>query len=253
MKLTSKNSLILGRAIFTMIVIVALGLIVMNEKGGAIFTPKIKSKMQKYIDKNYDSIKEKLATSKVEYEDGKFKMKLTSTKNKNYYFYILYTNKKITDTYKKDYIEGKSILSYTEKQLSKKIKEKTNITTQVNIIQTLDKFSEKIQDRIIKQENLLQLKFYTLKTSMEIEEWTKEGISNEITTLLSTMAKNEITPKNYTIEITSKKDITKSIEISNITEEFKTNENKEEIIEHIITDNNSELLKENKIEYKNQN
>ena len=251
--MTSKNGLIIGRAIFTMIVIVSLGLIIMNEKGGSIFSPKIKEKMNHYLEKNFSSIKGNLKTTDITYQDREFKMKVTSQKNENHYFYLIYSNKKMTDTYKKDFLEGKNILSYTEKEIEKQIKSKTNVKAEIKVIQTLDKFSEKIQDRIIKQENLANLKFYTLKTNINIEEWSKEEITEKISTLLSTMAKNEITPKNYTITITSTKDITKSIEISNITESFNGNENKEEIIEHIINDNNSELLKENKIKYKNLN
>ena len=46
-------------------------------------------------------------------------MKVKNIKNKNHYFYIKYSNKKITDTYKEDYIQGKSLLNEIQKNLEK--------------------------------------------------------------------------------------------------------------------------------------
>ena len=47
-------------------------------------------------------------------------MKVTNKLNKNHYFYITYSNKKITDTYKEDYLEGRTLLTKTSNNLEKK-------------------------------------------------------------------------------------------------------------------------------------
>ena len=61
---------------------------------------------------------------------------------------------------------------------------------------------------------------------------------------------NNITPKNYKIVITNNKDVTESIEIDNLTEEFIKNTSNERIIKDILSDNSSKLLKTNNIKYK---
>ena len=45
--MNSKNSLIIGRGIFLIIIVVSLGLIIMNEKGGALFQQKASQKIEK--------------------------------------------------------------------------------------------------------------------------------------------------------------------------------------------------------------
>lgn len=65
----SKNSLIYGRAIFTLIVIVAFGLIIVNEKGGKIFLPKATNKINNYINEKYSQIKEDISIEKIDYKN----------------------------------------------------------------------------------------------------------------------------------------------------------------------------------------
>ena len=48
----------------------------------------------------------------------------------------------------------------------------------------------------------------------------------------------------------NKTDTTNVIEITNITEEFINNNNKEQIIKDVISKNDSQILKDNKIKYK---
>lgn len=245
-----QNQLLIARGIFFFIVFVSLGVIVVTEKAGGILIPKAEEKMNEYIENNLANIKEEIKLNKITYENTKYTMKVTSKDNNNHFFYITYSNKKITDTYKKDYLQGKNLLEYIKKKLEKQINEKTNISSIVSINSTLDKYTNAVKERIIKEDNLLELKFYTIKKELTIEDWNEKTISKEITNLINKFYSNNITPKTYTITITNKEDITESIEISNLTEEFIKNSSKDEIIKDIIKDNNSKLLKENKIKYK---
>ena len=56
-------------------------------------------------------------------------------------------------------------------------------------------------------------------------------------------------PKSYTFTITDKNEITQSVEISNVTNEWLNNSEKEQIKSDIIKKKESKLLKENKISY----
>lgn len=248
--MNKKNNLVLGRAIFTILIIVAFGTIIMTEKGGEIFSPKIKEKLEKYIDENYSSINSNITKSNVSYNNKEFNMIIHSKQNKNLSFHITYSKGKITDTYKKDYQEGNSLLTYLKEKLQKEVQEKTSEKCSIKPITTLDQYSEKVKEKIIKEEDLLSLKFYYIEKEITINDWTVENITNEITSLIEKMNQNNITPKYYKITIVDNKDITKAIEINHITEDFINLDKKEIIINDILQDNNSDNIKNNKITYK---
>lgn len=241
--MNKQKKLVFGRSIFVFIVFVALGIIVFTEKFGSIMIPKVTKKMNTYIEENYKDLN--IKTNKVTFKNTTYTMKVESKENKHHYFYINYFNKKITDTYKKDYVEGKNILNYTKKKLEKKINTKTNTICEVEITSTLNKYTNIVQEKIIKEDNLLELKFFIVKKELIIDDWNDETITNKINKFINKFTTNNITPKSYTITITNKEDVTESIEIKNITKEVS-----KDIISDIIKDKKSDLLKENKITYK---
>jgi len=246
-----EKKLLLARNIFTFIIVIIFTIIIVREKKEILFLPKIENKINSYIEENYQ--KEDLELGKITYKNNKYCMKISSTKNKNRYFYIYYSNKKITDTYQEDYIKGKTLLTNIEKGLQKRIKNKTNKEPVITISATLDQFTNSIRDRILKEDNLLELKIYTIIDELIITNWNQQEILKEIENYISLYSKEKITPKNYTLTITNEKELTNSIEISNITTEFINNPHKEEIIHDIIIDKKSILLEESKITYKYKN
>ena len=239
--MNKQKKLLLERSIFILIVFVALGVIVITEKFGNIMIPKASKRINTYVEEKYKNLN--LKTNDVTFKNTTYTMKVESKENKNHYFYINYYNRKITDTYKKDYVEGKNLLNYLKKKLKKEINNKTNTNCDIEITSTLDKYTELVQEKIIKEDNLLELKFYIIKKELVIDKWDEETITNKINNFLEKF--ENITPKSYTITITNKEDITESIEIKNI-----TNEVTKEIISDIINNKKSDLLKENKITYK---
>ena len=248
--MNKQKRLLFERTIFLFIIIVSFGIIIFTEKAGGLLIPKAEEIINDYIDNTYKEEKDNFKFGKVTYKNTTYTMKITSKENKNHYFYINYSNKKIKDTYKEDDLKGKNLLNSIRKKLKKEIEEKTNTSCDIKILETLDNYTSTVQNRIIKEDNLLQLKFYTIKKELLINSWNSKDITNKIEKTINTYSNNNITPKNYTIIITNKEDITKSIEISNITEEFINNSSNEKIISDIINDDNSLLLKENKIKYK---
>ena len=245
--MNKQKKLTLERGIFVFIVFVLLGVIVVTEKFGDVMIPRITKKMDTYIEEKYKNLD--LKTNKVTFKNTTYTMKVESKENKNHYFYINYFNRKITDTYQKDYVEGKNLLTHIEKKLKEEITKSTNTNCDIEITSTLDKYTESVQERIIKEDNLLELKFFIVKKELTIDDWNEENITNKINNYLDKFS--NITPKSYTITITNKNDITESIEIKNITDdEQKENEILNLIISDIIKDKKSDLLKENKITYK---
>ncbi len=194
-------------------------------------------------------MKSSLTMNKINYKDTKFQAKIVSKENKNHYFYLIYSKHQIKDTYQEDYLQGKKLFQHIQKKLEKEIKEKTNIQCTITILTTLDNYTEAVKDRILKEENLSQLKFYTIETEIKIDNWNSKEITDNIISTIKQFQKNHITPKNFSFIITNKKEITESIKIENLTEDFIMNEQNRQIIIDILNDNNSKLVKQNKITY----
>ena len=244
-----KKRLLFARSIFLFIILVAFGIIIFTEKAGSIFLPKAKEKITNYINDKYKDEIDNFKLGKITFKNATYTMKITNKENKNHYFYVTYHNKKTKDTYKKDYIEGKTLLSYIKKKLKKEIENKTSTPCEIIVLDKLNDYTTIVQNRIIKEDNLKELKFYNLKKELIIKEWNSKYITESINKTINIYKDNNITPKKYIITITNKEDVTTSIEIT-LTEDFINNSNNEKIISDIIDDNNSVILKENKITYK---
>lgn len=239
------KKLTLQMAIFFLIIFVTFGTIVIKEKKNTIFLPKIENSITNYISTNYSNLE--LKTGKVTEKENVFSMKVTNPNNKNHYFYITYSNKKITDTYQSDYLEGKTILDYLSKKLEKEIENTTNKKISVTFDNTLNNYSEKVQDQLLSEE-INTLKVYTIEQELTIA-WEENTITNKISDTITTLEQNDFTPKNYTIVVTNKDDITQSVKINNLKSSLINNDNLSTIISDIINDRTTDILKTNKITY----
>ena len=244
-----EKKLVIERGIFAFFIFVIFGVIVVTEKFGNLKTPRIENKMNAYIKDSIQSLEE-VTKEKITYNDSVYKMKITSNQNKNLYFYITYDGTKLKDTYQEDYVEGKSLLTKIKKDMEIEIEKRNNTTQEIEILSTLNKYTSKVQEQIIKEENLLQLKFYSLKRELLISDWNSKEIINKMTTAINKYTEKGITPKYYSFIITNKNKIKESIQINNITEEFINNKDQIEIINDIINDKETKLLKQYKITYK---
>lgn len=248
--MNKQKKLLIQRTIFLFIVFVSLGVIIVTEKAGTIMIPKINKKITTYINDNYSDIKDTIKRSKLTYKNTKYTTKITNNTNKNHYFYIYYQNKKIKDTYKKDYLEGKNLLTHIKKKLEKEILKETNTNVKVKIISKLNEYTSTVQERLLKEEDLLNLKFYNIEKELLIENWNSKEISTELSNTIKKYNDDSITPKYYILIINNKSNLKESITIK-LTEDFLINNEKELIIEDIINDKeNSKLLKKYSITYK---
>ena len=236
------KKLTIQMSIFFLIIFVTLGTIIIKEKSTILFLPKIENSLNTYIKENYNDIE--FEKSKVTYKNNTYSIKLMNKENNNLYFYITYSNKKITDTYQDDYVEGKSLITHLNSKIENIILNKIDKTYKVSINNTYNNFSDKVQEKLIKEENLESLKIYTLETNITTT-WDTTSITNEITTLITNLEENNITPKNYTITITDSSDITQSVKITNLTK----NDNLNLIISDIINNEKTSILDENNITY----
>ena len=227
-----QKKLTLGMAIFTFIIFVSFGVIILNEKSAPYFAPKIEKKLIDYLKTEY----------KDEYNDFDIGTTL--------YFNIFYDNKKITDTYEKDYKQGKTLLNSITKKIEDELKNKYNQDFNIIMSKSLDEYSKQIQENLILKNDLKSLKIYTLETTIT-SKWNTNDIGSKIIKLNNNLKEENLTPKSYNITIINSKDATKSVKISNLTTEIIEDSTLlSSIISDIIKNENSELLKQNNITYK---
>ena len=219
----------------------------MSEKKDTILIPKATKKIASYIEDKYN--KDDFKLGDVSYKNNKYTMKVSSKENNKRYFFIYYTKTGITDSYQNDYIKGESLLSNLKKDLEKSIKSIVDTKVTVEIPTTLDQYTDAVRERILNEDNLLELKFYIIKEELFIKEWDPVEIEKQIEQCITKYTNSNITPKSFTIIINNDNEITESIEINNLTTDFINNPSKIEIINDILNDNNSILLKTNKITY----
>ena len=245
--MNKQRRLLYGQALFTILIMVSLTLIIINEKKNIILIPKIEKKIDSYIEEKYNDLKN-INKSKITIKNNKYIVKISSEKNKNLYFYITYSNNKITDTYKKDYLEGKTLLNKIEKNLEEDIFNKINIKSKVIIDNKLNNYTDQIKEKIIK-EDIKEIKIYNSETSTNINKWNKNDITNNINTIINKIYSNNYNPKSISITITNNEDITESYKINNLNKDFINNKSNTQIINDIINNKETNLLKENNISF----
>ena len=245
-----QKKLTLGMAIFTFIIFVSFGVIILNEKSAPYFAPKIEKKLIDYLKTEYKDEYNDFDIGTTIYSKTKYNLKVTAKKNKILYFNIFYDNKKITDTYEKDYKQGKTLLNSITKKIEDELKNKYNQDFNIIMSKSLDEYSKQIQDNLILKNDLMSLKIYTLETTIT-SKWNTNDIGSKIIKLNNNLKEENLTPKSYNITIINSKDATKSVKISNLTTEIIEDSTLlSSIISDIIKNENSKLLKQNNITYK---
>lgn len=239
------KKLILGMALLFLITFVSFGTIVVTEKLAPFFTDKIKTKFETYIEKNYKDDKNNLTIGKITYKNQQYKAKISNKKNKNWYFYITYQNKKIKDTYKEDYLEGKTLLTSIERKIEKKVKDELNQKVTITFPLTLNKYTNQIKENLISN-NLKEIKTYDITLTITTPTLTTENINKELEKRIQELYQIDIYPNHYTIKINSKDE---KLTLTNLTEKTMKKEYRTQIINDIINNTNSNIIKENNITY----
>ena len=175
-------------------------------------------------------------------------MKVTSKENKNLYFTVKYQNKKISDTYQEDYIEGKTLLTTLSNNLEKKLEEKYKDPYHIKTLSTWNNYNKTTQEKILKNNTIEDVPIYTLEKEI-VTEWTAENMVESILTLHKTLKKDNITPKNYNLTITDKAKVKNSIKIVNLSSSIVESTQLTKILNDILNNSQSEILKTNHISY----
>lgn len=237
------KKLMLGMTLLFLITFISLGTLVTTEKLAPFYTEKIETRINEYLEKNYQEEINDFELGKITYKNTKYQAKVRNKENKDLYFTIIYQNKKITDTYEEDYKEGKTLLKTYKKELEQEISKKINQEVQITFPLTLNKYTQETREKIInkKIDNTIYNIAFTLNTKLDIEH-----IIEKITEISTLLRQENITPNTYEITI---KDQDTKLQISNITQSVLEKNALTEIINAIMNNEESNLIKEHNITY----
>ncbi len=244
-----QKKLMIQMSLLFLIVFVVFGVIIVNEKISPLKIPKVTEKISTYLNNNYHDLATNLKLNNVEYKNMRYEAKVLDKNNENYYFYVYYKNKEFTDTYKKDYIEGQSIISFQEEKIIENIKKKTGTTFKVTIPKTLDKYTETIRNKIINSKTPEQIKIYNLEADISVEKFDTKNICSTLKGFNNNLTNKQITPKNYTFIIDNPEDETIAIKINNLDSKIINDNNLNNIINDILNKKKSNLLNTYNITY----
>ena len=242
-----RKKLTLEMAIFTFIIFIIFGVIILNEKSAHLYIPRIDKKLANYINTEYKKELDNFVLEDTTYKNTKYQKKITNKDNKNLYFIITYNKKKIVDTYKKDYQEGNTLITNLKNKLEKELKDKYQKKFKITNLKNLNQLNSKTKKTIINKNTIRNLGIYTLETSIN-SNFDEQNIATEIINLKEDLNKNDIIPRSYNFTIINKN---KKLTINNITNSIIDNPTLlNNIIHDIINKEESNILKENNITYK---
>ncbi len=247
MEKRSKLTLYMG--MFYMLVILLLGLIIITEKKKDFLIPKIKKDINNYLEEKYkDEIKE-FNYDNIIRKDNSYILKVKNTSNKNLYFTVVYNNKKITDTYKKDYLEGSTLNTYMTNKMNNEIKEATinkkvpYKTYKVTYNTKLNNCTSSVKEKLLNKKYNIPIYTINIEDSYQHINELKVILIN----IVSYTASLNLKPKNYNITLNNSQNITKSMNLIIDNDIILTSIDE---VEQIIINNNQELLQKYHIKLK---
>lgn len=234
-----KNKLTISIGLLYLFVILSFGLIIINEKKDIILKPKIEKKFNDYLESNY---KEEFIKSSIRKDNNKYYIKVMNKKNIHLYFIVYLKDKKIKDTYKKDYLEGKTLNTYIEKLKNKNIKSNKYDSYKIKYNVKLNECTKYVKDKLIS--GYYDLPIYTIKV-----EDNYNNINTKLKDIYLYTSSLNLKPKDYDITLNNKENINKSINIKINNDILKSSTDIESLI---LNNDQSTLNKLNiKIEYLN--
>ncbi|MCI8347156.1 MAG: hypothetical protein HFJ12_04335 [Bacilli bacterium] len=236
----SKNRLMLEMSIFAILLFIACSFLVINERKNEYLIPNIDQKLKEYIKEEYPKLTNEISIHKTVYNKKKatFFMRVENKNNKNLYFIVSYKDKKITSSYKIDYLEGKTLLSSLEKELENQLNKKMDYNITIHFTKKLNEYNSPIYDRLISNDYIQELNIYNVKVELESDDFKVNSLIASIGDFYNSINHENYHPNYYQFRIIHSKNITQEIKIEFLDSRLITY-NLEEIIEGIIQKNPS--------------
>ena len=164
-RMKQAHKLMIGQAIFTFIIILLFGFIIIHEQGNIFLRGNIKKQIEDYAQENFANHDLQASDLAYHFDNNSYSITYTDQTYPELSFQVSYKKKKIIDTYQQDYIEGKSVLEKRQKQLQEewdKVFASTIYQVCTLSFAPLNQYSEDQQILLLTNHNLKDSHLYTV-------------------------------------------------------------------------------------------
>ena len=195
------NSLMIGQALLFGLIIVFFGIIIVREKVPSLKSKNVEEDINVYYEDNYNDLDVSKGDLVYNKDDNSYSITYYDKAYEELNFTITYSNNKITDNYKDNYVKGKDVLKRASKDVLDKYKDIFSNTNYENIkveFKDLDEYS-KAEVVDILEGNIYNTGYYSVSYYVKVDSLDDVYLNNLINSFNTIAADNGLVTNNYSV------------------------------------------------------
>lgn len=195
------NSLMIGQALLFGLIIVFFGIIIVREKVPSLKSKNVEEDINLYYEDNYYDLDVTKGDLEYNKSDNSYSITYYDKAYEELNFTITYSNNKITDNYKDNYVKGKDVLKRASKDVLDKYKDIFSNTNYENIkveFKDLDEYS-KAEVVDILEGNIYNTGYYSVSYYVKVDSLDEVYLNNLINSFNTIAADNGLVTNNYSV------------------------------------------------------
>lgn len=195
------NSLMIGQALLFGLIIVFFGIIIVREKVPSLKSKNVEEDINLYYEDNYHDLDVTKGDLEYNKSDNSYSITYYDKAYEELNFTITYSNNKITDNYKDNYVKGKDVLKRASKDVLDKYKDIFSNTNYENIkveFKDLDEYS-KAEVVDILEGNIYNTGYYSVSYYVKVDSLDEVYLNNLINSFNTIAADNGLVTNNYSV------------------------------------------------------
>lgn len=195
------NSLMIGQALLFGLIIVFFGIIIVREKVPSLKSKNVEEDINVYYEDNYNDLDVSKGDLVYNKDDNSYSITYYNKDYKELNFTITYSNNKIIDNYKDNYVKGKDVLKRASKDVLDKYKDIFSNTNYENIkveFKDLDEYS-KAEVIDILEGNIYNTGYYSVSYYVKVDSLDEVYLNNLINSFNTIAADNGLVTNNYSV------------------------------------------------------
>ena len=195
------NSLMIGQALLFGLIIVFFGIIIVREKVPSLKSKNVEEDINLYYEDNYHDLDVTKGDLEYNKSNNSYSITYYDKAYEELNFTITYSNNKITDNYKDNYVKGKDVLKRASKDVLDKYKDIFSNTNYENIkveFKDLDEYS-KAEVVDILEGNIYNTGYYSVSYYVKVDSLDEVYLNNLINSFNTIAADNGLVTNNYSV------------------------------------------------------
>ena len=195
------NSLMIGQALLFGLIIVFFGIIIVREKVPSLKSKNVEEDINVYYEDNYNDLDVSKGDLVYNKDDNSYSITYYDKAYEELNFTITYSNNKITDNYKDNYVKGKDVLKRASKDVLDKYKDIFSNTNYENIkveFKDLDEYN-KAEVVDILEGNIYNTGYYSVSYYVKVDSLDEVYLNNLINSFNTIAADNGLVTNNYSV------------------------------------------------------